>query len=188
MSGEYNIEPSTLTGKLLLQGINALEGSNGRLLNAKFPNTAAGLEEFKSRSIAYLKSVMLECEDSADLQNTPYPNVESWCAFLNITRMTLSNYAARGEEWRDAIKQVKTVIVSVKSQLADHGKIPPMTWVFDATNNFEYFNTSEYKLVEETPKEQRALSAAELPKLGAMKANLEPQLLPRLGGNAVENE
>lgn len=186
MNGEYNIEPSTLTGKLLLQGIRALEDSNGRLLNAKYPNTPEGLEEFKQKSIAYLRSVMLECEDT-DLQNTPYPNVESWCAYLNISRMTLHNYSARSEAWADAIREVKTVIVSAKSQLADHGKIPPMTWVFDATNNFEYFNTSEYKLVEETPKEQRALTAAELPKLGNF-AKENRELLPRFGGNAGENE
>ena len=87
--------------------------------------------------------------------------------------------AQRGEEWKDAIKEVKTVIVSVKSQLADHGKIPPMTWVFDATNNFDYYNTSEYKLVDETPVERKALTAADLPKLG----NFTPrtaELLPRL--------
>ena len=67
-----------------------------------------------------------------------------------------------------------------KSQLADHGKIPPMTWVFDATNNFDYYNTSEYKLVDETPKEQKALSASDLPKLGAFTGNTET-LLPHLG-------
>ena len=180
MSEEYKIEPSTLTGKLLFQGIKALEESNGRSLSAKYPNTAEGLEEFKRKSIAYLKSVMLECEDSDDLQNTPFPNVESWCAYLNITRMTLSNYVQRGESWADAIKQVKTVIVSVKSQLADHGKIPPMTWVFDATNNFNYFNTSEYKLVDETPKETKVLSASELPKLGTLITKTET-MLPRMG-------
>ena len=180
MSEEYRIEPSTLTGKLLLQGIRALEASDGRVLNAKYTNTPEGLEEFKRKSVAYLKSVMMECEKSEDLQNTPFPNVESWCAYLNITRTTLSNYAQRGEEWKDAIKEVKTVIVSVKSQLADHGKIPPMTWVFDATNNFDYYNTSEYKLVDETPKEQKALSASDLPRLGAFTGNTET-LLPRLG-------
>ena len=180
MSEDYRIEPSTLTGKLLLQGINALEASNGRLLNAKYPNTAEGIEEFKQKSIAYLRSVMMECEDT-DLQNVPYPNVESWCAYLNISRMTLSNYQARGEAWADAIKEVKTVIASAKSQLADHGKIPPMTWVFDAANNFHYHNTSEYKLVDETPKEQKALTAAELPKLGISKASRDAVLLPRLG-------
>lgn len=179
MSEDYRIEPSTLTGKLLLQGIRALEASDGRVLNAKYTNTPEGLEEFKRKSVAYLKSVMMECEESEDLQNTPFPNVESWCAYLNITRTTLSNYAQRGEEWKDAIKEVKTVIVSVKSQLADHGKIPPMTWVFDATNNFDYYNTSEYKLVDETPTERKALTAADLPKLG----NYTPrtaELLPRL--------
>ena len=180
MNEEYRIEPSTLTGKLLLQGIKALEASDGRVLNAKYTDTPEGIGEFKRKSVAYLKTVMMECECD-DLQNVPYPNVESWCAFLGITRMTLSNYSARSEEWSDAIKEVKTVIASAKSQLADHGKIPPMTWVFDAANNFHYHNTSEFRLIDETPKEQKALTAAELPKLGAMKANLEPQLLPRLG-------
>lgn len=178
MNNDYRIEPSTLTGKLLLQGIRALEESNGRILNSKYPNTAEGLAEFKQKSLSYLKSVMRECEESDNLQDTPFPNVESWCAYLNITRMTLSNYSQRGEEWQDVIKQVKTVIVSVKSQLADHGKIPPMTWVFDATNNFGYFNTSEYKIVEETPNQARALSAAELPKLGQAR---EVSALPNLG-------
>ena len=179
MSEDYRVEPSTLTGKLLLQGIKALEASDGRVLAAKYPNTPEGLEEFKRKSVAYLKSVMMECECD-DLQNTPYPNVESWCAFLGITRMTLSNYSARSEEWSDAIKEVKTVIASAKSQLADHGKIPPMTWVFDAANNFHYHNTSEFRLIDETPKEQKALSASDLPKLGAFTGNTET-LLPRLG-------
>lgn len=179
MSEDFVVEPSTLTGKLLLQGIRALEESDGRILSAKYPATSEGLEEFKRKSVAYLRSVMLECE-CGDLQNTPFPNVESWCAYLNISRMTLSNYSARSEAWADAIKEVKTVIASAKSQLADHGKIPPMTWVFDAANNFHYHNTSEYKLIEETPKETKALTAAELPKLGIPKANQDTVLLPKL--------
>ena len=57
--------------------------------------------------------------------------------------------------------------------------MPPMTWVFDATNNFGYFNTSEYKIVEETPNQARALSAAELPKLGQACKGISA--LPDLG-------
>lgn len=171
-----DIEPSTLTGKVLLQGINALKKTDGRTLTSKYPETPEGLRNFQEKSIQYLESVLRSCEESEDLRDTPYPNIESWCAFLNISRATLQYYTRRGEEWQEAIMQIKTVIVSAKSQLADHGKIPPMTWVFDAANNFGYRNTSEFKLVDETNEKKEALTAAELPQLGVISENTAEKL------------
>lgn len=168
---DYDILPKTLTGKVLLQGINALEQSDGKTQKSKYPADACGLEEFKTRSINYLKSVLVECENCDDVKNAPYPNVETWCAYLNISRVTLHNYLQRGGEWAEMIQQIKTVIVSVKSQLADHGRIPPMTWIFDAANNFSYVNTSEFHADQVTLiKEKRVLSADELPKLATTNA------------------
>lgn len=76
-----------------------------------------------------------------------YPDIEGWCIFLGITRQTVLNYAKRNEYWRESIAYVKDAILAAKKQLAFRFKIPPVVYLNDVSNNHEYLNTSEFKLI-----------------------------------------
>ena len=55
--------------------------------------------------------------------------------------------------------------------------------MFDACNNHSYTNTSEFKVEAISDKQQRVLTAAELPRLGEPKEDVEKDAvqLPKLG-------
>lgn len=62
--------------------------------------------------------------------------------------------------------------------------------MFDACNNHSYTNTSEFKVEAISDKQQRVLTAAELPRLGEPKEDMEKNAaqFPKLGdmgGNKV---
>lgn len=110
-----------------------------------YPPNKAGLEDFIQTTIDYFEYVnVLNSNDS--LERKLIPDIENWCVYLGITRKTLYNYEQRGSEWGDCIQYYKNVIGSVKKQLALNYKIPPMIYVFDATNNHGYVNSNEFKL------------------------------------------
>lgn len=109
----------------------------------KYEPDDAGLQRFKDKSIEYLDFLREQNNNGGSLT----PTVESWCAYLGISRVTLMHYEHRSEDWRTFIAYMKNVLMACKTELASKGKMPPIVFVFDATNNgAEYFNTSEFKL------------------------------------------
>ena len=101
-----------------------------------------------------------------------------------MTRRTILTYEKqRGENWRNFIEQVKNAIAACKKELAFHQQIPPVVAMFDLTNNHSYVNTSEFKIEAISDKQQRVLTAAELPRLGEPKEDVEKDAvqLPKLG-------
>ena len=119
-----------------------------------------------------------------DIDKKLVPDVEALCTFLEITRNTLLTYEKRrGGSWQDFIKQTKNAIAACKKELAFHQQIPPVVAMFDLTNNHSYVNTSEFKIEAISDKQQRVLTAAELPRLGEPKEDVEKDAvqLPKLG-------
>ena len=110
-----------------------------------YPQTKQGLDSFINNTIDYFEYVN-GINQNIDLERKLIPDIENWCVFLGITRQTLFNYEGRGGEWKDCIAYYKNAIASVKKQLAMNYKIPPMVYVFDATNNHHYVNSNEFKL------------------------------------------
>lgn len=132
---------------------------------AKFENTSEGLQDFKQASIAYLEFVR-ETNNNPDNENKLVPDIESWATFLGTTRKTICDYERdRDEQWKEFIALIKGAITAAKKQLAFRQKIPTVLAMFDLANNSGYVNTAEYKLIPEPAKNQRALTAQELPKL-----------------------
>ena len=88
------------------------------------------------------------------------------CIFLGITKQTVLNYAKRSQDWADTIEYIKESILAAKKQLAFRFKIPPVVYLNDVSNNHDYLNTNEFKLVtsnknnEMTPTRTRAEIAA----------------------------
>lgn len=134
---------------ILDMGIQALKVGN----TAKYPETKEGLEELKAKTIGYFEYIN-EANSRNDVAQRVYPDIEGLCIYLRISRKTLLQYERdRGTEWKETIGQIKNVISACKKQLASSFKIPPILQIFDATNNFGYVNSNEFKLVAE-PKPQ----------------------------------
>lgn len=110
-----------------------------------YPNNEQGLELFNNKTIAYFQYIS-ELNKSGTLERALIPDIENWAMFLGVTRQTIFNYERRGIEWQGCIQYYKNAIASVKKQLALKNKIPPMVYIFDATNNHGYVNTNEFKL------------------------------------------
>lgn len=110
----------------------------------KYEKDTEGLRTFKDASVGYL--------DFLREQGTLTPTVEGWCAYIGISRTTLMKYEQRSEEWSDFIGYYKNILMAAKTELATKGKLPPIIYVFDATNNgSHYFNTSEFKISQKMP-------------------------------------
>ena len=108
-----------------------------------------------------VKEAVNNINANPDLERKLIPDIENWCVFLGITRQTLFNYERRGPEWYDCIQYYKNAISSVKKQLALNYKIPPMVYVFDATNNHGYVNSNEFKLTAQTEYVEKDTNALE---------------------------
>lgn len=146
---------------------------------AKFEESEQGLQDFKEASISYLEYVR-ETNNNPDNENHLIPDIESWATFIGTTRMTIINYEkSRGQDWKDFIALIKGAITACKKQLAFRQKIPTVLALFDLTNNSDYVNSSEFKLKPEVFEPTRALSDAELPRLGQTTQS-HTELLPQL--------
>ena len=116
---------------------------------ATYPHTRQGITAFNENTVKYFEYVN-DLNQRIDTERKLIPDIENWCVFLGITRQTLFNYEKRDKEWSDCIAYYKNAIASVKKQLAMNYKIPPMVYVFDATNNHHYVNSNEFKLTATT--------------------------------------
>ena len=121
---------------------------------AEYPNTTAGIENFINKTIDYFEYVN-SINANPELERKLIPDIENWAMYLGVTRQTIWTYQQRGREWKDMIEYYKNVIAAVKKQLAMNYKIPPMVYVFDATNNHGYLNSSEFKMTVNKPETER---------------------------------
>lgn len=112
------------------------------------------------------------------------PGIESLCVALHISRTTLFRWNA-GEDCslyrQELIQSAKSFIAAFLEQSLLNGKISPPSGIFLAKNWLGYRDT--ISLEENVPQEseRKALSAAELPKLGQVSS----MLLPKLGSEDV---
>jgi len=124
-----------------------------------YENSKAGLEQFIQKTIDFFEYVN-GINQNADMERKLIPDIENWAVYLGITRNTLLNYEQRGVDWRDCIQFYKNAISAIKKQLALTYKIPPVVYVFDATNNHGYVNSNEFKLTP-TQAQETATDALE---------------------------
>lgn len=133
----------------------AIEVSTARMGRpAEYPYTTAGLDAFIQKTIDYFEYVN-GINANPDLERKLIPDIENWAMYLGVTRQTIWTYQNRGKEWKDTIEYYKNAIAAVKKQLALNYKIPPMVYVFDATNNHGYVNSNEFKLTPGKPETEQ---------------------------------
>lgn len=129
----------------------AIEASTARVGRpAEYPYSRAGLDAFIDKTLEFFQYVN-DINANPDLERKLIPDIESWGVFLGVTRQTIWAYEKRGGEWKATIEYYKNAIAAVKKQLALNYKIPPMVYVFDATNNHGYVNSNEFKLTQGKP-------------------------------------
>lgn len=111
----------------------------------KYPNTQEGLELFVKTSEDFFRYAA-ELNAREDVEKKLILDIESWTVYIGISRQTLFEYAKRGGAWTETINHIKNMINESKKQLALNYKIPPVLYMFDAANNHDYANTSEFKI------------------------------------------
>jgi len=143
---QYDVEPITSDDLQASVGmiIDSLQKYGGKG-NNKYPNNDEGLKRFKDQTEAYFRHVLKVNDDRPEGTSRFYPSVEGWAVFLGVSRVMIFQYHKRSEEWQQYIDFVRNSIISVKTQLASNGKIPPLIYLFDMCNNgAHYYNTSEF--------------------------------------------
>lgn len=134
-------------GAVLNMAIKGIKSYGGR--PPVYPPTKDGLEQFKEQTIAYLEHVKSVNLDET-MEKKVVCDIEGWCVFCGITRMTLSTYyKQRGTDWKTFIDYVKEIIAMTKKQNAMTYRTPPMIAVFDLVNNHSYHNSNEFHITAE---------------------------------------
>ena len=130
---------------------------------SSFPDNQEGMEAFVLATQRYFQYI---ADANRENEEKLIPDIEGWCIILGITKQTVLNYAKRSQDWADTIEYIKESILAAKKQLAFRFKIPPVVYLNDESNNHDYLNTNEFKLVtsnknnEMTPTRTRAEIAA----------------------------
>lgn len=162
------LEPDDLTALTQL-AVSSLKRHGGQI--AKYENSQAGLEQFVQKSAEFFEYCN-EVNASLEPQQRLIPDIESWCVFLGVTRVTIHQYTKRSPQWSETIDMIKGCILMAKKQLAMHNRIPSLIFLFDATNNHNYVSTSEFHLVADSPQDTISPSIAE----SELARIAEPQL------------
>lgn len=110
-----------------------------------YPPTKAGLEKFIQNSIDFFEYIN-GVNANPDIERKLIPDIENWAVYMGVTRTTIFAYEKRNNEWQEVIQFYKNAIGACKKQLALSHKIPPLIYIFDATNNHGYINASEFKI------------------------------------------
>lgn len=112
---------------------------------AKYEPTQEGLEQFVKNTedfFAYAEKL----NSNPEIEKKLILDIEAWTAYIGISRNVLYEYNKRGGAWTETISYVKNLINGQKKQLALSYKIPPVLYIFDACNNADYANASEFKI------------------------------------------
>lgn len=144
------LEPDDLTALTQL-AVSSLKKHGGQI--AKYENSQAGLEKLVQKSAEFFEYCN-EVNASLEPHQRLIPDVESWCCFMGVTRVTIHQYAKRNQQWNDAIAMIKEALLMGKKQLAMHNRIPSLIFIFDASNNHNYLNSSEFHLVADAPQDR----------------------------------
>lgn len=130
---------------------------------AKYEDSLQGLQEFREATERYFDYVYHTNLGIEDGQPVLVLDIEGWCIAVGISRMTLSSYRKRGEAWKEYVDFIKDAILADKKARASSGKMPPVLFIFDAVNNFNYKNASEAGNIKDNLIENK--SVVEYPKL-----------------------
>jgi hypothetical protein len=140
------IQTGDMTASLTL-ALDSLRRYGGKPY--RYPPTQEGLELFVKRTEEFFQYAE-DLNANPEIEKKLILDIEAWTAYLGICRNTLFEYSKRGGAWTETINYVKNLINGQKKQLALNYKIPPVLYIFDATNNHDYINAAEFKMQNTT--------------------------------------
>ena len=144
--------------------LDALSMVLSRKSEPRFENTPEGLQRFKETAAEFLDFCRIRSEEAArDGTQGIVPSVSAWCAFMGISRQTLSKYSRRSPEWTESIETIKERIFCAQEQAAFCGKVPVAVHVFNAVNNHSMADVRQVSVHTEEPERER-MSASEIRK------------------------
>lgn len=118
---------------------------------AKYEPTKEGFERFRQKTQEYFEEILkINATAADDGQRIMIPDVSGWAAYLGVSRTSIFRYTERGGIWEEFIENTRTLIAAAKMNAADNFQIPPMLAVFSLTNDHKFFNTSEFKMTDNT--------------------------------------
>lgn len=192
--GEYEVvgacDDMTASINIGIDALNDMSRRGGSC--AKYPANEDGLTEFRERSKAFFEHInRINAERSTDAKIL-YPDIESWCCYLGISRKTLHlYYRDRGAAWRDTIDMVKQIIVATKKQAINSYRIPAMFGIFDIinTDGEHYINTNKVETKQNViEQENERLSIDQQIEDAGLVYNEETQEFEPLRTGAANND
>ena len=104
---------------------------------------------------------------------------------LGVSRQAMWKWQQQGCEAGEIVSRAKTIINAMLTTATMTGKCNPVYSIWLQKNNFGYSDAQVLQLENITDK--KALTAAELPKLGEWKASQTAEDLPQLEPDNLEN-
>lgn len=155
--------------------ISSLKKHGGK--QALYADTPQDLKRFMDDVTKYFQ-MLHDANEDTEPDKQLFPSIEGLCLYLGFSRNVLSQYGKRNVEWREAIDTVRNAIATCKVQLASHYRVPPIVHLFDMTNNFDYYNTNQFTLTAEPPRDEVSprIATTELARLA--ETTTEPPQMP----------
>lgn len=146
--GDYEVigacDDMTASLNIGIDALNDMEHRGG--MPAKYPANEDGLKQFRDRAKAFFEHINRINAERSTESKILYPDIESLCCYLGISRKTLSlYYKERGAVWRETIDMIKQIIIATKKQAINSYRIPAMFGIFDIinTDGEHYINTNK---------------------------------------------
>ena len=112
------------------------------------PPVFASVEELQQGIVNYWRYL----EDANRREIKLIPDVEGLCSFLGISRDMLFEWERNNfHGFASTIKTAKNDIASIKKQLGEQGKIPPIVMAMDFNNNHGYVQKQEISVQPVNP-------------------------------------
>lgn len=132
--------------EILETGVERIKKNNGR--PCSYPCTKEGLQKLAEACAGYIDHLnRVNSAKGGEDQQRLLPDYEGMCVYCGVSRRTMLTYEkTRPPEWGELIDYYKTLIMSGRKQLSSLYKISPTLELVNWVNNYDYRNTSEFKL------------------------------------------
>lgn len=135
---------------------NGIDTINRQIIGQQptYPNTPEGLTAFQERTAEYFETIRNHNANLDEGQRGMIADIEGWCIFCGISRVTLMHYGRRGGAWASFIELAKDTIAAAKKAAANDFRTPPVFTIFDLKCNHGYVEKSELKLTTDARTEE----------------------------------
>lgn len=155
------IQPGDSVQRVLETGIQAIRRYHVSAGNVPaYANTEDGLQKFREVAERYFQDLYEYNSALEEGTRGVLPDIEGFCIFAGISRVTLGKYLQRGGAWEAFILFLKDCIAAARKQAASEYKSPPVFEIFNLKCNSDYIEKSELKVTASTETTEEQLQDA----------------------------